>query len=255
MISDIHGNYEALVKAMAVIRRREVDRIICLGDVIGYGANPNECLEYIKKNIDIVLCGNHDLYQVKKSDSVGNLCRISTEWTKKNLNLEWIDYLRSLPISYSWKRYGFYHTVITSGEEWPYLNDLNDILSAFSSRERVCFYGHTHRSRVTMIENGKVVSDNYPVKTMSFEINLKTQRAFINPGSIGQQRDNKTDLSFAICEQEKNVLKVNIERHRYCAIKTYMKIRFQGCGSEVADYLIREYDKKRLYGMISDWIN
>lgn len=255
VVSDIHGNYEALIKAMSLIRKREVNKIICLGDVIGYGANPNECLEYVKNNIDIVLCGNHDFYQLEKPDNAGKLCKISMEWTEKHLNHEWADYIKLLPMSYSWKEYGFYHTAIKDEKEWPYLNDLYDVLSTFSYKEKVCFYGHTHRSRVIITENDEVTSDSYPAKTMSFIVDLKKQRAFINPGSIGQQRDYKTDLSFAICEQNKNILKVDIERHRYSAIRAYMKVKHQGCGSDVADYLVREYGKKRLYRMISEQIN
>lgn len=254
VISDIHGNYEALIKAMLMIKKKNVNKIICLGDVIGYGANPKECLEYVKKNIDVVLCGNHDFYQIKRPKNVGNLCRISTSWTEKNLNHESIEYIKRLPMSYLWREYAFYHTGIKDETEWPYLNSVEDILSAFSDKQRVCFYGHTHRSRVTVTENSKVIGDSSPKKTMSFTIDLTKQRAFINPGSIGQQRDNRTDLSFAICEQDGNWLRVDIERHRYYAIRTYVKIKYQGCGNDVADYLIREHGKKKLYRIISKWI-
>ena len=235
--------------------RRNVDKIICLGDTVGYGANPNECLEYVKKNVDIVLCGNHDSYQIKEAERVGGLCGISTAWTEKNLKHEWLDYIQTLPISYSWQECSFYHTVTRQEGEWTYLNDINDILSAFSIKERVCFYGHTHRPRMTITENGKVIIDRHPIKTSSFIIDLKRQRAYVNPGSIGQQRDHKTDLSFAICEQDLDMLKVDIERHRYCAIKTYIKIKHQGCGDDIANYLIREQGKRKLYKMISGRIN
>lgn len=254
VISDIHGNYEAFIKAMSIIKKRNVDKIICLGDIIGYGANPNECLEYAKNNIDIVLCGNHDFYQINKPQNINKLCKISTEWTEKILNNEWINYLNMLPISYSWGGFGFYHTIIERRGEWLYLNDLKDIISAFSYKENVCFYGHTHRSRITIIEADKVIKDKFLQKTDSFIIDLKKQKAFINPGSIGQQRDNKTDLSFVICEQNMNLLKVYIERHKYCAIKPYIKIKYQGCGANVADYLIREYSKKKIYRIIGRWI-
>ena len=101
VVSDIHGNYEALIKAMSIIKKRNVEKIICLGDIIGYGPDPNECLEYVKRNMDVVLCGNHDVYQVRRPESIGELCKISTEWTTKKIDSKWVDYIKILPVSYS----------------------------------------------------------------------------------------------------------------------------------------------------------
>ena len=89
--------------------------------------------------------------------------------------------------------------------------------------------------------------------TTEFQVDIMKESCYINPGSIGQQRDSQTDISFAICSLKDNILKVRIERHKYNSLKAYLKIRIFGCGINNANYLIRESWRKRLYEGVGYW--
>lgn len=252
VISDIHGNLEALNKALKLIQKDGVSDIICLGDAIGYGANPNECFRLIQTECRILLMGNHEAMLVDENQKRSNLCEESFSWTKAVIADDVKEQLLDLP--YSYEEYGirFYHASSDNSlNYWPYLKELESILDSFRECGRACFYGHTHRPRVTIVDDH--VSDLYITETSDFTIDLSKQSCYINPGSIGQQRDTVTDMSFAICEIDDDILKVKIVRHRYNALKAYLKTKYKGCGKNNADYLIREKWRRKIYESIGHW--
>lgn len=251
VLADVHGNYEALSKALRIIKKRGVGQIVFLGDAIGYGADPLKCYKIVKEASDIYLMGNHEAMLIDQEQKMSELCRTSLKWTKNELYVLQESEIAELKTECYVKDYGFFHSAPGATiTEWKYLNDKNEIINAFEDAPGVCFYGHTHRPRITI--TGFEEKDEYIKSTQEFIIDLGKQRVYINPGSVGQQRDDRTDLSFAICEREGNLLKIRIERHCYNSFKAYLKIRFKGCGKEVADYLIRERRKKRIYESIGD---
>ena len=250
-ISDIHANYEALIKALSVIKKRNVDKIVCLGDIIGYGPNPNECLAIVKKELQIVIMGNHEEAMKSVFHCRGNMSEISNIWTKKELNTESWEYIDGIKrTDYKWNGMGFYHSLKDMNEEWIYLNGIDDIVTLFGNREEICFYGHTHRPRITLKskENG-FIKDIRIKRGISINVDTEKYEIYVNPGSIGQQRDNRTDLSFAICKKCAGQLQVTIERHYYNSFKTYYKVKKYGCGDEVAEYLVREDWRRILYSV------
>ena len=128
IISDIHSNLEGLEKTLDLIKKRTIDEIICLGDIIGYGANPNECIDLVRQATPLVLLGNHDeaAIDLAKTEYFNPFARIAAEWTNRELTEQNITYIRSLP--YSLERNGllFVHSSPYEPEEWHYILSLVD---------------------------------------------------------------------------------------------------------------------------------
>lgn len=190
IISDIHSNLEALTKAFEIIDTKNVDEIVCLGDIVGYGANPNECVELIKKRVKYAVIGNHD-YAVAVDPSellyFSSHARESDLWTREVLTKENLDFLKSLPFTISFKDLLFVHSSPAQPREWEYIFTEAQARVQFSYfKEKICFIGHSHLPGIfpeTGSYNGKLD---------------RNTRYIINVGSIGQPRDGDWRLSFGI---------------------------------------------------------
>ena len=133
IISDIHSNLEALTKALEVIDRHAVNEIICLGDVVGYGANPNECVELVRQRCSVVIKGNHDeaVENMSFTEYFTDEARAAICWTRKQLTEKNFDYLLTLPISYKSDDLLFVHASPCNPSEWNYISDNAEASSAF----------------------------------------------------------------------------------------------------------------------------
>jgi len=188
IISDIHGNLEALKSILEEIDRQKVDSILCLGDIVGYGPNPNECAEIIKERADVVLAGNHDYAPLGKIDiSYFNpWARQAIEWTRENLAPETIEFLLELPLKSEQDGFTIVHATPYKPHEWNYIITIGDAIKNFPEfSSQVCFIGHSHVPMiVTLTErNDCVVEKDNP---LMIKDNL---RYIINVGSVGQPRD------------------------------------------------------------------
>ncbi|SDA79121.1 Predicted phosphodiesterase [Butyrivibrio sp. INlla18] len=248
VISDVHGNYQALRKALKIIRREKIDQIVFLGDAIGYGADPERCFNLLKKRCSLFLMGNHEAMIIAPEQRKSRLCEESFSWTRNSISGDMISQIALLPMKHTENGMGFYHACPQADlQSWKYLNDPKDVTDAFDGYENICFYGHTHRPRVMIISDDGSVEDHIVKHTSEYVIDTEKERVFVNPGSIGQQRDDITDMSFAICQYDGRKLQLRIERHKYNSLRAYLRIRFIGCGRENAKYLIREKWRKRIY--------
>jgi len=192
IISDIHSNLEALTKALEIIDQRSVDEIICLGDIVGYGANPNECLALIRQECSNVIRGNHDeaLFNESMTIRFTEDARSAIEWTRKRISEENISYLRTLPLSIKKDDLFFVHASPCYPEQWKYI--LEDHAAAIALQcfsESLCFIGHTHAPAM-FSSAGQVFSIT------------KDEHYLVNVGSVGQPRDRITDLSFGIFDAD-----------------------------------------------------
>ena len=188
IISDIHSNLEALTKALEIIDQRSVDEIICLGDIVGYGANPNECIELIRQRCSTVIKGNHDeaVLNVRITEYFTDDARAAIMWTCKQLTEANFSYLRTLSLSSYKEDLLFVHASPCNPREWKYILDDITAVSAFHCfSESLCFIGHTHTPAI-FSTNGR-----------AFGI-AKGERYLINVGSIGQPRDSNIKLSFGL---------------------------------------------------------
>ena len=190
IISDIHSNLEALTKAFEIIDTKNVDEIVCLGDIVGYGANPNECVELIKKRVKYVVIGNHDYAVAVDPNELlyfSAHARESDLWTRDVLTKENLDFLKSLPFTISFKDLLFVHSSPAQPREWEYIfTEVQAKVQFPYFKEKICFIGHSHLPGVfpeTGSYNGKLD---------------RNTRYIINVGSVGQPRDGDWRLCFGI---------------------------------------------------------
>ena len=188
ILSDIHGNLEALVTALEIVDEHSADIIVCLGDIVGYGANPNECIDLVRKRCSAVVLGNHDAaaLDLGVADSFNATARVSAVWTSKVLTDENREFLKSLPMTYSAEGAFFVHSSPVDPEEWNYVLSAYDAREAFRHfREEICFIGHSHIPGVFAEKSG----------TQQVR---RGERFLVNVGSVGQPRDGDGNLSLGI---------------------------------------------------------
>lgn len=222
ILSDIHGNLEALQAVIQHIEHESVDEIICLGDIVGYGPNPNECIELIREKATIILAGNHDYAPIGKIDTsyFNNYAKIAIEWTGDVLKPESKNFLSKLPLFEQHAGIFLVHATPHQPGEWKYIFSLDDAIEQFLSFEgQICFIGHSH-SPVIFIE-GK----NYNYH-LSYENKLHVrndERLIINVGSVGQPRDMNPNSAYAIFDTETQGYCLN--RIEYDIVKTQKKMK------------------------------
>jgi len=147
VVSDVHGNLEALEVVLADLERRGAERMACLGDFVGYGASPNECIDRLRPRIEVAVAGNHDLAACGRirlgyfHDDAAAAAR----WTDRSLTPENRAYLEGLPFSVSWRGMRLVHASPLDPEDWHYVlatADAVEQMTAFT--EPVCLIGHSH---------------------------------------------------------------------------------------------------------------
>lgn len=249
IISDIHGNLEALNKVLDDIEKIKPSTIVCLGDIIGYGPNPNECLDMLlrKENI-ICLKGNHEDIWLGNIDlaNCSNIGKASAIYTKNMVDEKYKESIKLFMNEFKIENYGFYHTSPKSLLKYPYLNEMQDILSGFNYvKTNINFYGHTHRPRITEVVGTKI-TDFFVNKSICVKLQ-KNKKYYINVGSVGQQRDRQTDASYAILEIFENEILLKLNRVDYDSYSTYCKIKEVMKNDNIANYLIRETERRLVY--------
>ncbi len=225
IISDIHGNLEALTRALEVIDAERVEDIVCLGDTVGYGANPVECLQLVRSRCSIILLGNHDAASIDLA--VANQftlnAQLSAIWTFGVLDEKSKTFLHSLKPTHPYGEVLLSHGSPYEPDEWHYVISEFDMREAFSAfTEKICFVGHSHIP-IIFSEQGE-----------RNEI-TRTERFIVNVGSVGQPRDGKPDLSFGIFDREQwRYRNLRVEYDFKTAAK---KIREAGLPRALADRL------------------
>ncbi|MGH2567154.1 MAG: metallophosphoesterase family protein [Bacteroidota bacterium] len=192
IISDIHANLEALTKTFELIDKRKVDQILCLGDIVGYGADPGECLRLVRDRCQIVIIGNHDLaaVDVTAAEEFNATARIAAQWTNGILPEEEKQSLKSLPYTAVLDDLFFVHGSPYEPEEFHYILSTRDAVDAMDFFEqKMCFIGHSHVPGI-FTKTGRASSVD------------SEGRYLINVGSVGQPRDGNPKLSFGILNTE-----------------------------------------------------
>ena len=236
IISDIHSNWEALERAYEEIEKKAVDEIVCLGDAVGYGANPSECLALICKVSSEIIMGNHDraVEDVKLRDEFNDWAREAIEWTANVLNPEEKKQIRKFsPIVIDIERnITWTHGSAHEPDEFHYLFNEADVRHSFKVLETdFCFFGHTH---IPSLFSKKSAEARY--LTAGIYQLTKAERYLINPGSIGQPRDRNPRLGFAFFDSDR--LTLEIVRLDYDNKKAADKIRKAGLPAYLADRLL-----------------
>ncbi|WP_173473270.1 metallophosphoesterase [Fibrobacter succinogenes] len=232
--SDIHSNATAFKAVLESMRDNGVERKVCLGDIVGYGVDTDECVDLVRENMDFCLIGNHDSVAVKNESSEGfnPYAKQAIEWTQKHLSKESVAYIRSLPYIHEENDICFVHASPLSPADWVYVTDLEDALNAFDHfSERYCFVGHTHSpviiaSRPLAIPK---ILDEYEY------VIANTERLLVNVGSVGQPRDRDPRACWCLLDTETKC--VRLIRVEYDIRETQSRMKKQGLPSFLIDRL------------------
>ncbi len=216
IISDIHSNTEALQAVLGDIADRNVEEIVCLGDVIGYGPDPRECIDLLAINGYMTLMGNHDFAVMYEPDYFNVGAEAAAFWTREQLETEddsalrdkrW-DFLGSLEVKQDMagQELGITEMTFVHGSprrpvnEYVFPDDVynsaNKILGLFERFEHLCFVGHTHVPGV-FLETPDFYSPDELESVYEVSPNHK---ALVNVGSVGQPRDRDNRASYVVIE-------------------------------------------------------
>ncbi len=205
VISDIHSNLEALVRVLDQIDREGVEFILNLGDIVGYNASPNECLELLADREVRHLAGNHDLalLDLDMAQHFNIIAYQAIMWAREQVREEYLEFFRSLPLTREEGGFLACHGSPNSPETYiTYHFQGKRVFSHLLSRPhlRICFFGHTHRRALWSRDiRGKVALQ----EITSPKVLLDRECLYlINPGSVGQPRDGNPQAAYAIFDME-----------------------------------------------------
>jgi predicted phosphodiesterase len=203
ILSDIHSNLEALEAVLADARERECTQFVCLGDVVGYNANPHECVERVRAMDCPIVKGNHDEQASlnESSRDFNELAEHAIEWTRNNLTEEDKEWLGGLRLQRQVRDFTIVHATLDTPGQWGYVFNNLDAAASFTYQHTVvCFFGHTHVP-MAFIRDESIKR----VRIEQLRIDM-TKKYFINTGSVGQPRDADWRAAYCIYHLEKNVV-------------------------------------------------
>lgn len=197
IFSDIHGNLEAFESVVSKVREENPDKWVCAGDIVGYGADPNQCVERLREVNPTCVVGNHDhaALGLTRTDDFNRSAQEAVTWTQGIVSEDAKNYLSGLKLVENLENFTVVHATPIKPEQWSYIFTTFEALMNFKNFDTpLCFIGHSHIPILfTLTEQGRI--------EYSYETNLsidKNKRYIINVGSVGQPRDHNPEAAFAI---------------------------------------------------------
>jgi diadenosine tetraphosphatase ApaH/serine/threonine PP2A family protein phosphatase len=233
ILSDIHANLEGLEVVLKDSIEQQCTHYVCLGDIVGYGPNPKECLTAIRGLECPVIMGNHDEYCASEMELVGfnAMAAEAIRWTRTQLSVEEKEWLRELKYVLHVDPFTIVHATLDLPERWAYVFDRLAAQSSFNYQHTpVCFNGHTHVP-VAFVRGPTGLQGGLYSK-IKIEVGRKY---FVNVGSVGQPRDRNPKASYVIFDLVTNM--IELRRVEYDIPKTQKKIRAAGLPESLADRL------------------
>ena len=201
LISDIHANLHALEAVLADVDAEEVDELWCLGDLVGYGPRPNECVEAVRERASLCLAGNHDLAVIGKADLalfVGE-AEAAAKWTQTVLDDDAASYLASLEPAAQRDRMALAHGSPVD-PVWEYVLTQGAAVEAFSATtEPLILVGHSHVALEICLDDEQLRGG---LATGGQEVDLDEGRYILNPGSVGQPRDGDPRAGWLVIDSD-----------------------------------------------------
>jgi diadenosine tetraphosphatase ApaH/serine/threonine PP2A family protein phosphatase len=190
ILSDIHSNLEALTAALALVDREKPDRVVCLGDVVGYGASVNECCALIRSRAEVTLLGNHDAAVAGRMDYsfYYDAARHALDWTASRIDPSHLDWLRSLPYTHEEAGLCLSHGSPVEPQAYDYvfaLEQARELVPHARKLAPITFVGHSHLCKTFALAPGGDVSE---VISTRFVLR-KGFKYVVSVGSVGQPRD------------------------------------------------------------------
>lgn len=207
VFSDVHSNMEALTAFIDHASNKMIDRYVCLGDIVGYGANPNQCIQLVSAlpGSEFIL-GNHDNAAMGGSSQMNCNAKKVISWTKDRLSPESILFLKKMKIIIKWKNLFFCHSNPYRPLEWTYVSGKSFINKSFArSKAKILFIGHTHTAAAITRKNIFCVYIKVPQNRSVFPA-ASIKRQIFNCGSIGQPRDGDPRASYLIYDTCESVI-------------------------------------------------
>ncbi len=236
IFSDIHSNLEALESVLNELSSRDIDRFFCVGDVVGYGADPVACLARVRELPAITLAGNHDwaVAGVIGTEAFNSFAREAVRLNRERLGAPEITHLATLRLTYSDAEMTFVHSTLDDPAAFNYLLTPADAGRTMDELETpVCFVGHTHEAGVFLREapQGPVARGTEESFTLARGV-----RYVVNVGSVGQPRDGDPRSAFCVYDTEER--RVEIARVPYDVEKARAKIINAGLPAFLGDRLL-----------------
>lgn len=220
IFGDIHGNLEALEAVMDKMAAEKPDKYICIGDLVGYGADPGECLERVRRLNPILVAGNHDYAAtgLLNIDFFNAYAYKAIEWTRQQLSDEQKDFLRKTKLVQKINNLTIVHSTPYYPEMFEYIENNYDVQLSFNTLTTpICFIGHSHIPISFVISRGTISFSTDPY----IQIDGKS-KVIINIGSVGQPRDENPDAAYAVYDVGESI--VWIKRVEYDIQKAADKI-------------------------------
>ncbi len=205
VLSDIHSNLPALEAVLAEVDLAHIDEVLCLGDLVGYGPHPNECIARLRELPLHCVAGNHDWAAIGKMDTAefNSAAREACQWTAKELTAENRAYLQSLPETFVQDNYTLVHGSLRA-PIWEYVTHPLVAQRSFELlNTQLCFHGHTH---VPVIFREEGTHPQAYILPPGQRITLDANRYMINTGSVGQPRDGDPRASCLLFDSREATL-------------------------------------------------
>lgn len=205
VISDVHGNRHALEAVLADIKRSDIDAIWCLGDLVGYGADPNDCVRLVLESSDICLAGNHDL-AVTGDISLDEFSRgaaIAARWTQEVIRPEYLEALKVLDPQDRAKGIGLFHAS-PRDPVWEYV--LSALLAEMCfdrAEDSVNLIGHSHVALAFVKREDELATGES--RRNNDEVSLVEGQWLLNPGSVGQPRDGDPRAAWLLLDNDRKL--------------------------------------------------
>jgi predicted phosphodiesterase len=235
LFSDVHSNLEALRAVLGELKREEIDKYLCLGDIVGYGARPNQVIDLLKKLKTLTaVAGNHDWDAAGKTDitELYPIVKEATLWTQRELTKENKDFLGNLPLTEEIDNFIMVHGSLYSPEQWHYILTLQDAVKNFDHlTKKICFIGHSHRPAVIAQDKDGYCEEIKKTKVFPEE----DYRYLVNVGSVGQPRDGNPKAAYCLYDDSKK--EIEIKRVPYQIKKVQEQIIAAGLPQKLAHRL------------------
>lgn len=224
VISDVHANLQALEAVLSRIEQTPVDQIICLGDLVGYNADPNECVEVVREREIPTVCGNHDAVAcgLEEPWDFNPIAREAANWTRDRLTKDNIDWLKGLPVNIEVD--GFLAAHGSPIDRDFYMFTWEDVLPHVPFLQEkglpLCFFGHTHFPGIFSSDG------TYSLDEDSTFRQDKQKTFFINVGSVGQPRDGDIRAAFGLYDSDESLYE--LVRVEYPVEEAAQRVRDEG---------------------------
>ena len=232
IIADIHGNLEALQTVLEDAKAQHPTHYVCLGDIVGYNANPKECLDIVRSMNIPVVKGNHDDYcsTDEPLDGFNPAAAEAVNWTRKQLSPEDRQWLRDLKYVRMVTSFTIVHATLDGPQRWGYVFDKLAAAASFTYQNTaVCFFGHTHVP-VAFIRDSVVRGGTYS----KFKVE-PGKKYFVNVGAIGQPRDNNPKAAYVVYDMDEAT--IELRRLEYDIAAAQKKILDAGLPARLAERL------------------